>query len=352
MPAILALDTDDLQARRGPRRCLPGAFGQRPEAYAERGYAGWMSAENPAQSPASVPPVPVPPAWRGLVDDATALGGGVDVATAVGAYAAARNARGGALVGSLSVLDTDLPLVRDLGDAPVHVVLSGGAGQVAGPAALALRSGLTLSGIELQLRDVDDLAGNVRRVVAAVDAARADGSLDDEVPVHVEIPVDDPSSPRLTSGWLRAADEAAQAELRLTFRTGGSHADRYCTDASLAAWIDAALDRETPFRVVGATARPVTHRVETEDGTGIAYGLGNLLLATRRAFDGADAGVVRDTLAEQDPARVAEWLLAEEYLAATRRWFTSAAPLPARAGGAWASEQAFDGLDAMGLLTP
>lgn len=337
-------------------KCAPGLVAPTPVdgpsgPSTPRRYAGWMSAENLS----SVPPVPVPPAWRGLLDDATSLVRGVDTSTAVTSYAASRHARGGALVGSLAVLDTDVPSVRDLaGEMPVHVVLSGGAGQVAGPAALATKAGLQLAGLELQLRDVDDLAGNVRRVVAAVDAARADGSLDDEVPVHVEIPVDEPASPRLSSGWLRAADEVAQAELRLTFRTGGSHADRFCTDASLAAWIDAALDRETPFRVVGASSRPVTRVVETEDAPAVAYGLGNLLLATRRAFDGADPSVVRDTLAEQDPAKVAEWALAEDFLAATRRWFTSAAPLvpSERVAGDWASEQAFDGLDAMGLLAP
>ena len=40
---------------------------------------------------------------------------------------------------------------------------------------------LELAGLEIALRDLDDLAGNARRVAAAVDAARAEGALDDDV---------------------------------------------------------------------------------------------------------------------------------------------------------------------------
>ena len=68
-------------------------------------------------------------------------------------------------------------------------MVTGGAGQIAGPAR-AGRDGsdLELAGLEIALRDLDDLAGNARRVVAAVDAARADGVLDEDVPVYVELP--------------------------------------------------------------------------------------------------------------------------------------------------------------------
>ena len=64
--------------------------------------------------------------------------------------------------------DTDLPLVRGV-QVPLSVVVTGGAGQLAGPAGLCRRLGLDLAGLEIALRDLDDLAGNARRVVAALD---------------------------------------------------------------------------------------------------------------------------------------------------------------------------------------
>ena len=70
--------------------------------------------------------------------------------------------------------------------------------------------GSRVAGVEIALRDLDDLAGNARRVVAAVDAARAEGVLDEATTVHVELPATEPSA-----SWLAAADEVAAAELRL-----------------------------------------------------------------------------------------------------------------------------------------
>ena len=64
-------------------------------------------------------------------------------------------------------------------DVPVSVVLTGGAGAVAGVASLATKKGHRLVGLEAAVRDLDDMAGNVRRITAAVDAARADGDLAD-----------------------------------------------------------------------------------------------------------------------------------------------------------------------------
>ena len=40
----------------------------------------------------------------------------------------------------------------------------------------------------------------------------------------------------------------AAAELRLKFRTGGVEADQYPQHMTVARWITAALDRETPFK--------------------------------------------------------------------------------------------------------
>ena len=61
---------------------------------------------------------------------------------------------GAELVGSFVLRDTDLPQVRGF-EAPLSVVVTGGAGQIAGPAALCGRTGLRLAGLEIALRDLD-----------------------------------------------------------------------------------------------------------------------------------------------------------------------------------------------------
>src|SRR6185503_5227974 len=85
---------------------------------------------------------------------------------ATAAYAARSPEDGADLVGTFVLKDTDLPLVRGFGG-PLSVVVTGGAGQLAGPAGLCARLGLDLAGIEIALRDLDDLVGNVRRVATA-----------------------------------------------------------------------------------------------------------------------------------------------------------------------------------------
>lgn len=180
-------------------------------------------------------------------------------------------------VGAVRVTDTDLPALRGT-DHPVAVVVTGGAGQLAGPAAYATRAGITLTGLTVTLRDLDDLAGNARRVVTAVDAARDGGALDEDTPVYVALPAQDPSY-----GWLAAADEVAAAELRLGLPFAGVPAP------TAAAWIEAALDRETPFRATSAETGAVR----------------SLLAATLLAFDGS----------EPDP----------DELARGRRWLVSVA---------------------------
>ncbi|MDN4159825.1 hypothetical protein [Nocardioides abyssi] len=247
--------------------------------------------------------------WTGLVDDAATFPpGDADLATAAAAHAA-RSGEEAALVGSFVVRDTDLPALPTGFDAPVSVVVTGGAGQLAGPAALCRRRGLVLTGLDVALRDLDDLAGNARRVVAAVDAARAEGVLDDDVPVHVELPQSE-----ATYAWLAAADEVAAAELRLKLRTGGVEPHQHPSAPLLASWIDAALDRETPFRCTAGLHRALRHTAE--DGAE-RHGFVNVLAATRRAFDGAArdevVATLEDRALEADPAE----------LAGARRWFTS-----------------------------
>lgn len=257
-------------------------------------------------------PASVPPAWRGLLDDAAIFPpGDVPLHDAAEAHGEHRRAWYGDLLGSFVLKDTDLPLVRGLAH-PVSVVVTGGAGQVAGPLGAAARLGLEVAGIEIALRDLDDLAGNARRVLAAVDAARAEGVLDEEVPVFVELPQGDPSY-----GWEAAADEVAAAELRLKLRTGGVEAHLFPTAGQLAAWIDAALDREVAFKCTAGLHHAVRH---TSAEGFEQHGFLNVLLATVRAFDGASREETVATLEERDAARLGG---TDDDVARARRWFTS-----------------------------
>jgi len=260
---------------------------------------------------------PLEAAWAGIVDDAAIFPpGDADLTEAAAAYVDRRGTAYDDLVGTFVLRDTDVPKVDVAPDVPfpVSIVVTGGAGQIAGPAKACERSNLTLAGVEIALRDLDDLAGNARRVVAAVDAARGEGVLDDEVPVFVELPPGEP-----TYQWLAAADEVAAAELRLKLRTGGLEAHLFPGADELAAWIDAALDRETAFKCTAGLHNAVRHT--GEDGFE-HHGFVNVLLATRRAFDGAPAAEVAATLEQRDGTTLAAEARAAD-LAGARRWFTS-----------------------------
>jgi hypothetical protein len=186
---------------------------------------------------------------------------------------------------------------------------------VVGPLGLARRLGLCVAGVEIALRDLDDLAGNARRVVAAVDAARSEGVLDEETPVHVELPRTD-----VSASWLAAADEVAGAELRLKFRTGGIEASAFPSAAEVVTWVDAALDREVPFKCTAGLHRAIRHR---DPETGFEHhGFLNLLVATQHLFDGASPGDVTAIVDETEVSTLVTTAF-NTHLASARRWFTS-----------------------------
>jgi hypothetical protein len=250
------------------------------------------------------------PALVGLIDDAAIFPPGyADLHAASAAYLARGAEPWADLVGTFVVRDLDVPQLRGT-SARLSIVVTGGAGQVAGPAGVCAKLGLELGGLEIALRDLDDLAGNARRVVVAVDAARDDGVLADDVPVYVELP-----HVGSTASWLAAADEVASAELRFKFRTGGLEASAFPAAHALASWIDAALDRETPFKCTAGLHRAVRH---TSAEGFEQHGFLNVLVATHRAFEGAGTDEVVTTLEERDGAALAaaDW-------SGARRWFAS-----------------------------
>ncbi len=247
--------------------------------------------------------MPLDDAWVALVDDAAIFPpGNAPLDEAASAYASRTAEEGADLVGSFVVRDTDLPQVRGF-EAPVSIVCTGGAGQLAGPTQWVRRTNVGIAGMEIAVRDLDDLAGNVRRVVAATD------DLETEWPIFVELPQASPDH-----GWLAAADVAAEAGLRLKFRTGGLEASAYPSSEVLARWIDAALDRETQFKCTAGLHRGLRHT--GEDGFE-HHGFLNVLVATGRAFDGATHDQVVATLEDRDLA------VSADEAERGRRWFIS-----------------------------
>ncbi|KRE95666.1 hypothetical protein ASG76_08595 [Nocardioides sp. Soil774] len=284
---------------------------------------------SPSPAPVDPPAGALPDQWRDLVDDAAVFPpGDAPIHDATAAWGARRDEWWADLVASFVLRDTDLPLARGFG-APLSVVVTGGAGQVAGPLAAAARLGLDVTALEIALRDPDDPAANVRRVVAALDHARGEGMLADDVRVHVEVP-----GPA-TAAWLAAADEVAAAGLRLKLRLGNVDHALVPDEAVVAAWVDAALDRETPFKCTAGLHRAVRHDPE---GGGM-HGFLNVLVATQVLWDGGSVAEATDVLRERDGAA-----LAAHDLSSARRWFTSF--------GSCSVTEPRDDLVALGLLSP
>ena len=232
--------------------------------------------------------MPLNDAWARLVDDAAIFPpGDAPLHEATAAYGARTDADGKELVGSFVLRDTDLPLVRGFGG-PLSVVVTGGAGQLAGPVGLCVKLGLDLAGIEIAVRDLDDPAGNVRRVVAAL------REVETEVPVYVELPAT-PAEERLARRGRRGRGGRAAAEVR----TGGLDAPAYPSAEVLAGWIDAALDRETAFKCTAGLHNAVRHT--GEDGFE-HHGFLNVLVATRMLFDGATSNDAVIVLEQRDAA--------------------------------------------------
>jgi hypothetical protein len=264
----------------------------------------------------------LPDAWRGLVDDAAIFPpGDAPLHDATAAFGARRQEWWADLVGSFVLRDTDLPLVRGFA-APLSVVVTGGAGQLAGPLGAAERLGLRVAAVEIAVRDADDPVGNVRRIDAAARAADVD------VPLFIELP--GPS----TRSWLAAADEVAACDHRLKLRLGHVDHDLVPDSATVAAWIDAALDREIRFKATAGLHRAVRHDPEG----GGAHGFLNVMAATQALWDGGSVDDATAALEERDGAR-----LATTDVTAARRWFTSF--------GSCSVTEPLDDLTALGLLT-
>jgi hypothetical protein len=207
--------------------------------------------------------------FRALLHDAPGPGPAPDLA----AHAAALERAEGWAVGPLVVPDDRLSGLT--GGVALSVVTGSGAGSVA---ALARRSAdLHLVGVETTLRDLDDLAGNAARVVAAA------GELPDGVEVFVGVPT--------AAGALEAVEVVEAAGLLGRVDVGA--AGRPGAGDALSVLVEADL----PFKVTGLGPDPLG-----------PYGVVALLMALEALVDGADPADADALLTEVDPGRAAAGL--------------------------------------------
>jgi hypothetical protein len=253
----------------------------------------------------------VPLLFRDLIDDAAVFPpGNSPLEAAVVAHREHRESSYAAALGAFVVTDLRLPEVAREG-LPLTVVVTGGAGSIEGVAKLANKARADLRSIEIALRDVDDPVGNARRIALAVQTARDEELLAEDLPIYVELP-----HVANTARWLESADVVAENEFRLKFRTGGLDAEMFPHPHALSRWITAALDRETAFKCTAGLHNAVAH---TDPETGFEHhGFLNILAATEASLAGGDPLGV---LTERDATAVAA--LAVKVPDTTRRWFTS-----------------------------
>ena len=268
-----------------------------------------------------------------LVDDAALFPpGSTPVPEAVRRHDVHRSAWYAGLVGPFVCSDRWLPdltaqLDAEAPDAPLRLalVVVGGAGAVGPAVTWAVRHPhLELAAVEVTARDDDGspggLAHNAHRVTMALDEALRTDPATADVAAYVELPRTEAPVP--PPSWQSAADVLAASGDALKLRTGGESAQAHPGSAELAGWIDAALDRELPFKATAGLHRAVRHT--TPEGWE-QHGFLNVLLGTRALLDGASAADAAAVLDDRDPTAVAgaATALDDDLAARTRRWFRS-----------------------------
>ena len=219
----------------------------------------------------------------------------------------------------------------------VNLVVTGGAGAIE-PAVtwLGRAEGVSLRAVEFALRDEDDLSHNARRLIHVVDSLEE--QLDD-VTVYAEPPM---LRGEPTHGWLSALDELAAREISLKFRTGGLTEDLFPGSPDLASCLEAALDRELPFKCTAG----LHHAVRNRDAeTGFAHhGFLNVLLATRASLDGNSLEEVAGVLDDTDGPALADRLREDPDPGRAHPTMVHLLRLVQRAGGARGPRRARPGL--------
>jgi hypothetical protein len=253
-------------------------------------------------------PVKIPRPFLHLVDDAAIFPPGLaPLPDAVPAHLEHLASAHAELVGPFIVDAARLPELVTLAPAgfAVSVVVPSPS---ALPAVLAGTGELRLAGLEVKLVPDEPLVPQVEAVAAAVRTG---------VPTYVEVPRPGHAE------WPAVLGAVAAAGLRLKFRTGGTEAPAFPTEAEVAAWIAGAVAARVPFKCTAGLHNAVRH---TGHETGFEHhGYLNVLLATARATAGAPLAEVQAALADRDGQSLAGALedLSDETLATARASFTS-----------------------------
>jgi hypothetical protein len=242
--------------------------------------------------------------------------GNATAAEAVPAHNRYRESWFAPMIGPLVVSDSKLAQVgRALQstDRPeplaVSVINSGGAG---GLLSLVGREipGVRVVAVESALRDLDDLAGNAARVVAAAD------HLDESVRVFVEMPY--------APGWERAVIEVEAAGRYGKIRTGGLEPAETPSADQLARQLSVLIEADLAFKATAGL-----HHAWASDGTDPArprqHGFLNLLLAIESLIEGASEADAAQLLGQGDNRARAELITSwtEAEAARVRRRFRS-----------------------------
>jgi hypothetical protein len=270
--------------------------------------------------------------------------GNLPMPDALVAHHAWRTSAYAALVGPLLCSERRLPeLVSTVAEPnrplrepiEVSVVVTGGAGAIEPAITWTERiAEVDLVGVEVALRDEEDLARNARRVATVLSQ-----SLPPKATAAVELPRVETAP---SGGWLAAMDVVAESGHRAKYRTGGLDATAFPDEAELATFIHTALDRQVSFKCTAGLHRAV--RNTAEDTRFEQHGFLNVLLATRVCLDGAAVDETAQVLAERDAETIAARVAGlGAKLMATRDWYVSF--------GSCSITEPIDDLVALGLLS-
>ena len=232
----------------------------------------------------------VPKGWDGLFEDAALVSSAdQDAVATLTEHREHLSSWHGSLLGPLVVPDFRLAEVgragSDAADLDVCVVNTSGAG---GLVSLAGRTtgGLRVVAVESALRDLDDLAGNAARVVAAA------AELDSAVEVYVQVP----PGPR----W-----EAAVATVEAAGLCGALRMDGGGDPTLIARQLSVLVEADLPFKVIdpGRSVLPLMAAVQAlvegdghDEATALLIGEPADLVQRLASWDDADVARVRRRL--------------------------------------------------------